>query len=120
MITGIIRYTIPVFGILGFGHAVYRVFIEKMDAKSMGMDRDILKMYGIGDLLMTIGWAAVLAGIVLNEAWYKDIAIFVTGMFMFDYLASLPSFKKMGDWFFKYWATAALFIFVAYCVWLKL
>ncbi|MCP3922175.1 MAG: hypothetical protein GY714_06270 [Desulfobacterales bacterium] len=118
MLVLIFKYCVPVFGILGFAHAFYRVFIEKMDAKKMGLVPKVLHMYGIADLMLSIGWLAVLIGLVIDAIWYRELAFLLTGMFLFDYLVSLPSFELMGDRLFKYWSSVGVIVFISYCVWL--
>ncbi len=114
----VFEFGVPVLGILGFGHAVYEVFTGKIDAEAMGLTKPTLQMFGVANLFMTVSWGVILLGLWAGAAWPKPLAIFITGMFFFDYVVSLSLYKKVGDDFFKYWAGAALILQVAYCVWL--
>ncbi len=114
----IFKFGVPVLGLLGFGHAVYEVFTDKIEAEKMGMTKPTLKMFGAANLFMTICWALIFIGLWAGATWPKPLAIFITGMFLFDYLVSLPLYKNVGDNIFKYWAGAAVILQVAYCIWL--
>ena len=41
------KFGVPVLGILGFGHAVYEVFTDKVDFEKMGLTKPTLKMFGV-------------------------------------------------------------------------
>ena len=114
----IFRFGVPVLGILGFGHAVYEVFTGKVDSEKMGLTKPTLKMFGTGNLVMTVCWAVIIFGLWTGAQWPKPLAIFITGMFFFDYLVSLPLYKNIDDTLFKYWAGAAVILQGVYCVWL--
>ncbi len=114
----IFKYGIPLLAILGFGHAVYEVFTEKMNAEKMGLKPEVLRMFGVANLFMTICWVLIFFGLMGGATWAGSLAIFITGMFLFDYLVSLPLYKNAGDEFFKYWAGVALIILILYCRWL--
>ena len=115
---GIFKFGVPVLALLGFGHAVYEVFTGKIDNEKMGLTKPTLNMFGVANLIMTICWVAILFGLWSGAQWPKLVAIFITGMFFFDYLASLPLYKNVGDNIFKYWAGAAVILQVVYCIWL--
>lgn len=112
------KYGMPILGFLGFGHAVYEIFTGKIDPEKMGSSQPILKMFGVANLFMAVSWVVVFFGLLAGAAWPRSLAIFITGMYFFDYVVSLPQYKKIGDNFFKYWAGAALVLAVVYCLWL--
>jgi len=112
------KFGVPILAILGFGHAVYEVFTDKVDAEKMRLTRPTLRMFGAANLCMTICWALIFFGLWAGASWPRSLAIFITGMFFFDYLVSLPLYKNIGDNFFKYWAGAAVILQIAYCMWL--
>jgi len=112
------KFGVPILAILGFGHAVYEVFTYRIDAEKMGLTRPTLKMFGVANLFMTVCWIFIFFGLLAGAAWPRSLVIFITGMFFFDYLVSLPLYKNIGDNFFKVWAGAALIIQIIYCIWL--
>ncbi len=114
----IFKFGVPVLALLGFGHAVYEVFTGKIDAAAMGLTKPTLDMFGVANLIMVVCWGAILVGLLAGAAWPKPLAFFITGMFLFDYLVSLPLYKNAGDDLFKYWAGAAVILQIAYCIWL--
>jgi len=114
----IFKFGVPVLGMLGFGHAVYEVFTDKIDAGKMGLTKPTLRMFGVANLVMTVCWGLILFGLWSGAPWPKLLAIFITGMFFFDYLVSLPLYKNIDDNLFKYWAGAAVILQITYCVWL--
>jgi hypothetical protein len=111
------KFGVPVLAVLGFGHAVYEVFTERIDAEKMGLTTPILRMFGVANLLMTICWIFILFGLWTGAGWPRFLATFITGMFLFDYLVSLPLYKNIGDSAFKYWAGAAVMLQLIYCIW---
>ena len=112
------KFGVPLLAMFGFGHAVYEVFTEKIDAEKMGLTKPALRMFGAANLLMTICWILIFFGLLAGAAWPRSLAIFITGMFLFDYLVSLPLYKNAGDNFFKYWAGMAVVLQIIYCGWL--
>ena len=114
----IFKFGVPVLALLGFGHAVYEVFTGKIDAEKMGLTKPTLRMFGVANLFMTVCWGLILFGLWTGATWPKLLAIFITGMFFFDYLVSLPLYKNVGDNIFKYWAGAAVILQIIYCIWL--
>jgi hypothetical protein len=114
----IFKFGVPILALLGFGHAVYEVFTGKLDAEKMGLEKRTLDMFGVANLLMVLCWGLILAGLLAGAAWPKPLAFFITGMFFFDYLVSLPLYRNVGDDLFKFWAGAAVMLQVAYCIWL--
>ena len=114
----IFKFGVPVLALLGFGHAVYEVFTGKIEAEKMGLTKPTLDMFGAANLFMTVCWGLIFLGLWAGATWPKLLAIFITGMFFFDYIVSLPLYKNVGDSFFKYWAGAAVILQVAYCIWL--
>lgn len=112
------RFGVPVLGILGFGYAVYEVVAEKEDPEKMGLAKNILKMFGVGDLIIALCWLGTLVGLAVGAGWAHAVAIFATGMFCFDFLVALPIYKNLEDHVFKYWAGAALILQIVYCIWL--
>jgi hypothetical protein len=112
------KFGLPVLAVLGFGHAVYEVFTDKIDAEKMGLTRPTLRMFGVCNLLMTVCWIFILFGLQTGAEWPRFLATFITGMYLFDYLVSLPLYKNIGDNLFKYWAGAAVVLQIIYCIWL--
>ena len=78
----IFKFGVPILGILGFGHAVYEVFTEKIDAEKMGLSREALRMFGLCNLFMTISWIFIFFGLMGDGAWPRSLAIFITGMYI--------------------------------------
>ena len=113
----IFKYGVPVLGILGFGHSTYEVFARKIDAKKMGLTPEHLQMFGYLCLMQVVCWVLVIVGIRTGAAWTHPLAIFATGMYLFDYVVSLPSYKNLGDKVFKYWAGVAWLVQLAYILW---
>lgn len=111
----ILKYGIPILSVLGFGHAVYEVFTEKVDAEKMGLKPEVLRMFGVANAFMTACWVLIFFGLLFGAHWPRSLAIFITGMFLFDYLVSLPLYKNIGDEFFKYWAGVSAIILILYC-----
>lgn len=114
----IFKFGVPILGVLGFGHAVYEVFTDRIDAEKMGMPRSALRMFGLCNLFMTVSWIIIFFGLMGDGTWPKALAIFVTGMYIFDYVVSIPLYKNAGDEFFKIWAGAAGIILILYIFWL--
>ncbi|MBI5118682.1 hypothetical protein HZA56_19615 [Candidatus Poribacteria bacterium] len=112
------RFGVPLLAIIGFGHAVYEVFTDKIDVGKMGLTRPTLRMFGVGNLVMTVCWIFIFFGLWMGDEWPRFLATFITGMFLFDYLVSLPLYKNIGDNFFKYWAGTAVILQIIYCIWL--
>jgi hypothetical protein len=113
----IFRYGIPVLAILGFGHSAYEVFTGKVDAKAEGLTPEHLRMFGLLVVIQALGWALVIVGLRMGASWWHSLAIFNTGLFTFDYLVSLPSFRMIGDKAFKYWAGVALLLQFLFILW---
>jgi len=112
----LLKFGIPLLGVLGFAHASYEVFSGKEDPEKMGLRENILKMFGVADALIAVCWLLVLVALVSRFRWVRPLAIFGTGMFFFDYLVALPIYKNIEDRIFKYWAGAALILQVIYCI----
>ena len=113
----IFRYGIPVIGVLGFGHAVYEILTGKVDVKGMGLTPEQLRMFGLVDVIVTLGWALVIIGLRMAASWWHLLAIFNTGLFTCEYLVCLPSYRMIGDMAFKYWAGGALLLQFLYILW---
>jgi len=113
----VFRYGIPALGILGFGRAAYETLTGKVDARGMGLTPQHLRMFGLLAVIQTLGWALVVIGLWRGASWPHSLAIFNAGLFTFDYLTSLPSFRNIGDNAFKYWAGVALLLQFLYIVW---
>ncbi len=115
----IIRHGVPILAIVGFGHAAYQVFTEKLHADKMGVYRNVLIMFSIGETLMAASWAIVFLGLWTDGAqWPQSLAVFATGMYCCNYLVSLAMFRNMDDRWFKYWGSGAMALLVLYCIWL--
>lgn len=114
----IFRYGVPVLGILGFAHAAYQVFTGELVPEKMGVQPNVLRMFGVGETLIAICWLLIIFGLRAGAAWPRHLAIFITGIYLCNYLVSLSMFKNMGDKLFKYWGTASLIIMVLYCMWI--
>ena len=111
------RYGIPVLGVLGFGHAVYEIFTGKVDSEGMGLTPETHRMFGVLAVIQTLGWALGMIGLRMGASWPHSLAVFNTGLFTFDYVVGLPSYKKIGDEAFKYWAGGALILLFLYILW---
>jgi len=114
----LIKFGVPILAMLGFGHAVYEVFTGKTDAEKMGLTRPTLKMFGVANLFMITCWILIFFGLLAGAMWPKSLAFFISGMFLFDYVVSIPLYKNAGDNLFKYWAGVAFILQISYCIWL--
>lgn len=112
------KFGIPILSILGLGYGAYEVFGGKDDPEKMGLAPNILKLFGVANLFMTVCWAIVFLALLLGASWPKSLALFITGMFFFDYIVSLAIYKNVGDSSFKYLAGVFLLLQIAYCFWL--
>lgn len=113
-----ILYGIPVLSIIGFAGAAFSVFSGILNAEKMGVSPNVLKMFGVGEIIMAGSWAAVLFGLRAGASWPQSLAFTITGMYLCNYLISLAMFKNMGDRLFKYWGTAGAIILPLYCMWI--
>ena len=84
----------------------------------MGVSRNVLRMFGVGEIFMAICCILILFGLRAGSSWPRSLAILITGMYLCSYLVSLAMFKNMGDRLFKYWGTAAAVLWLLYCIWL--
>ena len=112
------KYGVPILAILGFGHGFYESFSSKTDTEKMGIARNAVKMFGLCNLFMAICWVVILITIGGGVTWQRTLAVFITGMYAFDYVVSIALYKNAGDNFFKYWAGVALILAIVYCLWL--
>ncbi|MBI5118683.1 hypothetical protein HZA56_19620 [Candidatus Poribacteria bacterium] len=113
-----LRYIVPIFSVVGFGGAAYLVFTGTLKAEKMGVSKNVLRMFGAGELLMAICWAVIPLGLRAGAVWPRYLAFLITGMYLCNYLISLAMFKNMGDKLFKYWGTASAVILPLYCIWI--
>ena len=114
----LVKYVVPILSVIGFAGAAFTVFAGILDPQKMGVSENVLKMFGVGEIIMAISWALVLYGLCLESSWHKPLALIVTGIYLCNYLVSLAMFKNMGDRLFKYWGTAGAVILLAYAVWI--
>jgi len=113
------KYGVPILAILGFGHGCYEAFTSTPEHnEKMGIARNAARMFGVCNLFMAVSWAVILVTIGGGVTWQRTLAVFITGMFMFDYVVSLALYKNAGDNFFKYWAGAAAILSILYILWL--
>ena len=112
------RFGVPILSFLGLGYGAYEVFSGKDDPEKMGLAPNILKLFGVANLFMTVCWGVVFLGMALGASWPQSLAVFITGMFCFDYIVSLAIYKNVGDSTFKYYAGVFLILQIAYCIWL--
>ena len=112
------EFGVPILSILGLGYGAYEVFSGKDDPEKMGLAPNILKLFGVANLFMAACWAIVFLGSTTGAIWPKPLAIYITGMFSFDYIVSLAIYKNVGDNLFRYYAGVFLLLQIAYCIWL--
>ena len=112
------KFGVPILSILGLGYGAYEVFSGKDDPEKMGLAPNILKLFGVANLFMTVCWAIVCVALIMGAGWHKSLALFTTGMFFFDNIVSLAIYKNVGDSSFKYSAGVFLILQIAYCIWL--
>ena len=113
-----VAYAIPVFGIIGFLGAAFTVFTGILNPEKMGVSENVLKMFGVGEVIMAICWAIVLFGLCTESSWTRSPAYLATGIYICNYLVSLAMFKNMGDRLFKYWGTCSAVVLLLYCIWI--
>jgi len=111
-------YAVPVFSIICFGGAAFTVFTGILDPAKMGVSKNVLRMFGVGEILMATCWALILIGLLAGASWSQSLAFLGTGMYLCNYLVSLAMFKNMGDRLFRYWGTASAIVLLFYCVWI--
>ncbi len=90
----------------------------------MGLAQNILNMFGVANFLMGVCWIIILLTLLPGFEWLRDImvtvisphelAIFLTGMFFFDYIISLAIYKNVGDSYFKFYGGVFLMIQAIY------
>ena len=115
---GVIAYAIPAFGVVGFLGAAFTVFAGILNPAKMGVSENVLKMFGVGEIIMAICWAMVLFGLRMESSWTQPLACLATGIYICNYLVSLAMFKNMGDGLFKYWGTSSAVVLLLYCIWI--
>ena len=114
----LILYGVPAFSIISFAAAAFTVFAGILDPEKMGVSDNVLKMFGLGEVIMAICWATVLLGLWIGSSWIRPLAFLATGINLCNYLVSLAMFKNMGDRLFKYWGTASAVVLLLYCIWI--
>ena len=114
----VIIYVIPAFGIIGFLGAAFTVFTGILNSEKMGVSENVLRMFGVGEIVMAICWAMVLFGLRAESSWTQALAYLATGIYLCNYLVSLAMFKNMGDRLFKYWGTSSAVVLLLYCGWI--
>jgi len=114
----LIVYAIPVLSIIGFLGAAFTVFAGILNPEKMGVSENVLRMFGVGEIIMAICWAIVLFGVRTGSSWIQPLAYLATGIYICNYLVSLAMFKNMGDGLFKYWGTSSAVVLLLYCIWI--
>lgn len=114
----IVIYAVPIMSILGFAGAAFTVFTGILDPQKMGVSKNVLRMFGVGEIIMAISWALILYGLKTGSSWHPSLALVATGIYICNYLISLAMFTNMGDKLFKYWGTAGVVILLAYSIWI--
>jgi len=114
----ILKFVVPVLSVLGLGYGAYEVFSGKDDPDKMGLAPNILKLFGVANLFMTLCWAIVCVGLAVGASWPGSLATFITGMFFFDYIVSLAIYKNVGDSSFKFTVGVFLLLQIGFCIWL--
>lgn len=112
------KYIVPLLASLAFLHPSYLVFVKKFDATTMGIQPRVLKMFALSDLFIAICWMVIAINLHEMSPWIKSLSFFITGMWAFDYVVSLPLYKTAGDPYFKYWGGVSLVVLLVYCIWL--
>lgn len=113
-----IVYAVPIVSALGFAGAAFAVFAGVLDPQKMGVSRNVLGMFGVGEIIMAISWVFILYGVHTQSGWHRSLALVVTGIYFCNYLVSLAMFKNMGDKLFKYWGTVGVIVLLLYSVFL--
>jgi hypothetical protein len=103
---------------MGFLGAAFTVFAGILNPAKMGVSKNVLRMFGIGEVLMAVCWCVFLIGLWAGSSWPRSLAFLATGMYLCNYLVSLAMFKNMGDTLFKYWGTVSAVILLLYCIWI--
>ena len=104
--------------IIGFAGAAFTVFTGILDPQKMGVSKNVLRMFGVGEIIMAASWAFILYGLYTASSWHQSVALVVTGIYICNYLISLAMFKNMGDKLFKYWGTAGAIVLLLYSIWI--
>ena len=115
---GVIAYAIPVLGVVGSLGAAFTVFAGILNPEKMGVADNVLRMFGMGEIIMAICWAVVLFGLRAEAAWIQPLACLATGIYICNYLVSLATFKNLGDKLFKYWGPCSAVVLLIYCIWI--
>ena len=115
---GFVLYAVPIVSIISFAGAAFTVFAGVLDSEKMGVSKNVLRMFGVGEVIMAVCWVAFLLGLRAGSSWPRSLAFLITGMYICNYLVSLAMFKNMGDRLFKYWGTGSASILVLYCIWI--
>jgi hypothetical protein len=115
----IIIYAVPIISIVGFAGAAFAVFTGILDPQKMGVSKNVLRMFGVGEIIMATSWAFVLYGLQAGSSWHRSLALVATGIYICNYLISLAMFRNMGDKLFKYWGTAGVVILLVYSIWIQ-
>lgn len=114
----LILFGVPAFSIISFAAAAFTVFAGILDPEKMGVSKNVLRMFGVGEILMAVCWALVLVGLLAGASWPRSLAFLATGINLCNYLVSLAMFKNMGDRLFKYWGTSSAVVLLLYCIWI--
>ena len=114
----LVLYAVPLLATISFAGAAVTVFSGILEPERMGVSKNVLRMFGIGEALMAVCWVVFVLGLRAGASWPRSLAFFITGMYLCNYLVSLAMFKNMGDKLFKYWGTVSAAILVLYCTWI--
>ena len=114
----VITYGVPILGVIGSLGAAYTVFAGILKPEKMGVEVNVLKMFGVGELIMGICWALVIYFLRSETDRAHQLVFLTTGIYLCNYLVSLAMFKNMGDKLFKYWGTLSAGALLFYCYWI--
>ncbi len=78
----------------------------------------LVQMLEFAKLSWTVSWALIFFGVMASTAWPRTLAMFVTGMYLFDYLIGIRLNVNAEDKFFKHWGGVAAILLIVYCIWL--
>ncbi len=115
---GVVACAVPILGVIGFLGAAFTVFAGILNSEEMGVSENVLRMFGVGEIIMAICWVMVFFGLRAGSSWTQPLACLATGIYICNYLVSLAMFKNMGDSLFKYWGTSSAVVLSLYCIWI--
>ncbi len=98
----LITYGVPILSILLFFAIIVGIFSKSFNSEKMGLAPNVLNFFGLADGFILLGWTVVLFGVHTQASWTVMLAVFITGMFLFDHVVSIPIYKNTGEKFVKY------------------